>query len=202
MDSQEITLRWAQPSPADGAAFAHYMDIASEGGFRKLFGKRFEEIVGAAYMIPNHDLSYETALFAECEGKPVGMASGYTATAFAGFDQDALLRSAGPSRFRVSCALMLMAPMLRALHTYQAGDFYLEFLAVDADRRGQGIGAKLIGAMEAHANEVGSSQLAIDVSARNPNARRLYERQGFVLQSEWPRAKWIPTGVQRLSKTL
>lgn len=202
MTRHEECIRPANPIHEEGLKFAEYMDIASAGGFRTLFGKRYERIVSAVFLKPNHDLSYETARFAVREGKIIGMASGYSAVEFANFDQTALAQAAGPSAFRVNCACTLISPMLRFLHTYEVGDFYLQFLAVDKAARGQGIGTALIAAMETEAREKHATRLAIDVSARNPNARRLYERQGFARIASWPQARMLPKSVLRLVKDL
>jgi hypothetical protein len=67
----------AQPNVEDGRRFAHYMNEASHGLVRSLFGPHFERIIAEAFLSPGHDLSYETAVFAETEGRIVGMTSSY-----------------------------------------------------------------------------------------------------------------------------
>jgi GNAT superfamily N-acetyltransferase len=53
-------------------------------------------------------------------------------------------------------------------------------IAVEPDRRGQGIGGRLIEALVARAREAGAPGLCVSLSERNVNAARLYERVGFV----------------------
>jgi ribosomal protein S18 acetylase RimI-like enzyme len=167
-----------------------------------LFGKRFEEIISSAYLEPKHDLSYETALFAEIDGKVVAMASGYTAEQYQAFSKDVVKRCAGRSKLRIALIYAMIAPMMRFLHTYEDGDFYVEFLAVDEAHRGQGIGSKLLQAMEDRARVRQSTQLAIDVAARNKVAQRLYERYGFVTIARWPRSRLARPNILRMVKKL
>ena len=54
-------------------------------------------------------------------------------------------------------------------------------LSVLQKRRGQGVGTALLEAAEAEARRCGATSLRIRVDARNPGARRLYERMGFAV---------------------
>jgi len=167
-----------------------------------MFGPRFEEIVATAFRHPNHDLSYEYALFAELDGTVVGMASAYSAERYAQFSDAVLQRAAGRSAFRIACILTLIAPMWRFLHSYEQGDFYLQFLAVDEAHRGRGIGRALMNEMESRGRRYECTRFALDVSGRNPDAQRLYERQGLHVEARWPRLRILPAAVLRMAKTL
>ncbi len=52
-------------------------------------------------------------------------------------------------------------------------------LAVHRDFRGQGIGTKLLDAVEREAIRLACCKLTLEVQHENVNARRLYERVGF-----------------------
>jgi [ribosomal protein S18]-alanine N-acetyltransferase len=65
-----------------------------------------------------------------------------------------------------------------ALHGAFSG--YLQSIAVAPDARGQGIGSALLDFTEARVATV-SPNVFLCVSSFNPNARRLYERRGYVL---------------------
>ena len=79
MEKEPVILREANPTYDDGLAYARYVDVANEGGYRYALGRRYTDIVATAFTIPGHDLSYEHTVFADCHGAVVGMASGYTA---------------------------------------------------------------------------------------------------------------------------
>ncbi len=53
-------------------------------------------------------------------------------------------------------------------------------IAVDRDRRGQGIGRALMEGLVVSAEEAGEPALCLSVSDKNASAVRLYERVGFV----------------------
>ena len=55
----------------------------------------------------------------------------------------------------------------------------MDGIAVSAEVRGQGIGTRLLQAIEDHARVNGKSAVRLDVIDTNPGARRLYERFGF-----------------------
>ena len=57
---------------------------------------------------------------------------------------------------------------------------YVSDVAVRQDHRGQGIGAALLSAAEAHAREQGACWLRVDVLAANEGAASLYRRTGFI----------------------
>lgn len=61
----------------------------------------------------------------------------------------------------------------------EPGCLLMDGIAVAASARGQGIGTRLLEAIEAHARASGSDAIRLDVIDSNPGARRLYERFGF-----------------------
>jgi [ribosomal protein S18]-alanine N-acetyltransferase len=56
---------------------------------------------------------------------------------------------------------------------------HLLALAVDAQRRGQGIGRALLADVREHMRRQGAMRLKLDVRWDDPSARRFYARQGF-----------------------
>jgi len=203
METQSIIVRSAKSTHEDGTHFAHYVDIASEGQFRLLLGRQVTEILATAFSQPNHDLSYEHTVFAEVGDEVVGMASGYTAQQHRSSNNEPLKQAAGRRAFfRMACMFALATPVLRFLHSYDDGDFYVQFLAVDDAHRGQGIGSKLIQAMEDRARASRSTHFAIDVARRNKGAHRLYEHQGFKTIRQWPKTRFVRPNILRMTKTL
>ena len=151
-----------------------------EGEFLRLLGTRQPAQVGIA------------AIFAESGGVISGMASGFTAEQRRGFSKEPMKKSAGSAAFRIRLIKLLFAPIMRIVFTIPDSDYYVLALAVDTDARGMGIGSMLLEAMEERGREIGAARLALDVSAENEVARRLYERRGMMIESQWP--KRLPLG--------
>ena len=183
-------------------AYARYLDIAAEGFFRFMLGRRATEIIGKAYTQTQHNYSYENVIFAEHDNRIVGMASGFTAEQHRYFSDQPLKEAAGYQAFRMRVVKTLLAPMMRILNTLADGDYYLLSIATDQAYRGAGIGSTLMDAMEERAVASGSARLALDVSASNEGARRLYERRGMTVESQWPKRLVIPRlRFYRMTKT-
>ena len=195
-------LRAAEPTFDEGLAFARYLDEAAEGFFRFLLGSRAAEVVAGAYLQPDNDYSFQNVTFAEQGRAIVGMTSGFTAEQRRSFSNRPLTPAAGLPAFRLAALRLLCAPLFRVLETLAEGDFYLQAIAVDPKARGAGVGSGLMDFMEERARAGGSTRLALDVSAKNERARRLYERRGMSVESRWPRPPFLPTLFVRMAKPL
>lgn len=201
---QHVTmLRSANPSIDEGRLFARYLDIAAEGFFRFWLGRHVVDIVAAAFIQANHDLSYENVTFAVRDKVIVGMVSGYTSEQHRCSSGRPLKQAAGRSKLRMMVISILFAPILRIIDTINDGDFYLQAIAVDKELRGDSFGSAMLDYIEDRAIASGSTRLALDVSAKNEGARRLYERRGMTVASQWPRRLAIP-GLRflRMTKTI
>ena len=202
MDQSPITLRAAELTLEEGLLYARYIDEAAEGFFRLLLGRRSESIIAEAFTQPNHSYSYENVTFAEREGSVVGMASGYTAERHRSFSDEPLRRAAGSAALRMKCVRVLLAPLWRLLDTLADGDFYLQGIAVDSEHRGEGVGSVLMNHAEERARAGRSARLSLDVSAKNDGARRLYERRGMTVESQWPTLPFLPKMLVRMTRPL
>jgi len=203
MDQHSIDLRAAKPTINEGLICGNYLDEAAEGFFRIMLGRTFAEIIARAYPLPDHSYSYQNVIYAEYDKRIVGMALGFTAEQHHSFSDQPLKEAAGFRILRMTIMNLLFAPMLRILKTIADGDFYLLSMAVDKEFRGKGIGSILIDSIEERARASGSIRLSLDVSATNEGARRLYERRGMNIESQWPKRIPIP-GVKfyRMTKSL
>jgi ribosomal protein S18 acetylase RimI-like enzyme len=72
------------------------------------------------------------------------------------------------------------------------GDFYLQAIALNTELRGSGLGSALMDLAEEKAHISGSKRISLDVSADNHVARRMYERRGMFIESQWPKRLSIP----------
>ena len=203
MNQHSIVLRDANPTIDEGLVCGHYLDEVAEGFFRFMLGRRFAEIIARAYPRPNHSYSFQNVIYAECDKRIVGMALGFTAEQHHRFSDQPLKEAAGFRALRMTIVKIICAPMLRILETVADGDFYLLSMAVDKEYRGGGIGSGLIDIIEERARASGSTRLSLDVSANNEGARRIYERRGMNIESQWPKRIPLP-GVRfyRMTKSL
>jgi ribosomal protein S18 acetylase RimI-like enzyme len=195
-----VTLRAAKPIYKEGMVCARYLDEVAEGFFRFLLGRRFEAILGRAYLQPGHSYSFENVAFAERDGLIVGMSLGFTAARHREFSDRPLREAAGLTAWRMRAVMALCAPLMRMLNTLAEGDFYLLSVGIDEEHRGEGIGSLLVDSIEEQAHEAGSTRLSLDVAAKNVGARRLYERRGMIVESQWPKRLPLP-GIKLLRMT-
>lgn len=202
MSQYSIVLRSANPTFDEGLVFARYLDQAAEGFFRFMLGREVAHIVATVYAQPNHDLSFQNVTFAERDGVIVGMVSGFTAEQHRRSPDGLLRRAAGRWNLRMTAVSTLCAPLLRIIDTIADGDFYLQAIAVDRELRGEGVGSTLIDSVEDRAVASRSARLVLDVSAKNEGARRLYERRGMTVESEWPKFLFIPRILVRMTREL
>ena len=201
MNQHSIGLRDAKPTCNEGLMFAHYLNEAFEGLFRLMLGRQFADVVARAYTQPDHDFSYQNTIFAERDEAIVGMATGYTAEQHRR-SSNRPLKQAAANRVLQRIGVRMLCARLRFLGTHADGDFYLQAIAVDRELRGEGIGSALMDAIEEQARASGSTRLFLDAAARNEGARRLYERRGMSVESEWPRLPFMPPFIVRMTKPL
>ena len=81
----------------------------------------------------------------------------------------------------------LFAPLKRIIDSMSDGDFYIQAIAVSKELHGGGVGSVLMDSQEKQARMGGSTRLALDVSAKNENARRFYSNRGMNVESQWPK---------------
>lgn len=201
--SGSTTLRPADSSIDEGLLFARYLDVAADGAFRALLGREYDRVIGEAFLSPGHDLSYDTAMFAEMSGRVAGMVSGYTSQQHAQSSDQPLRSAAGFRMIRMAAFSMLGRGLKRFIKTVPDGDYYLQAIAVDDQHRGSGIGTMLLDHSEELARAGGCRRIALDVALNNAGARRLYEHRGMDVEATSPAILFIPsTRAQRMVKPL
>ena len=198
-----LRLRAAEPTLDEGLAFARYLDVAAEGFFRFMIGRRAEHIIATAFLQPDHDLSHQHVTFAEHEGAIVGMVTGYTAEQHRNSSRRPLEDAAGRHKLRMGVVLFLFASAMRVIDSMGDEDFYVQAIAVSKELHGAGVGSVLMDFLEEQARASGSTRLALDVSAKNAVARRFYSNRGMKIESRWPRRLPIPAlRLYRMAKIL
>jgi ribosomal protein S18 acetylase RimI-like enzyme len=197
-----IVLRAAEPTVDEGLVFARYLDEAAEGFMRFMLGRRAPRIIAEAYTWPDNEYSFQNVVFAEHDRRIVGMAAGFTAAEHRRFSDRPLKRAAGFPALRMRAVGLLCAPLLRILTSIPDGSFYLLAVAVEEEMRGRGLGSSLLDSAEERARLTGSSRLSLDVSVKNEDARRLYERRGMSVTARWPKVRLVPPLFVRMTKAL
>lgn len=64
-------------------------------------------------------------------------------------------------------------------------EYYIDTICVAPDARGRGIGTMLLHFAEQQAKKLGYTKLSLNVETEKTKARRLYEREGFVVTEPW-----------------
>jgi len=190
-----IVLRHARFDGADAAALAGALEMAADGAFSLLFGRRWESVLQAAVLHPGHELSLEHATLALDREETVGVIHGFLAGSTA--DMGSVLERVARwwPLLRAGIVTLAGRPVFRALEQHDPGDWYLQAVAVQPNRRRQGIGSRLLEAALAHARDSGAERITLDVDAANRRARTLYERYGFEVAGTSRRA-WLLGGLR------
>lgn len=193
----------AEPTHEHGHAFAGYMEAAAGGAFTLMLGSSYADVLADAYQEPGHDLSYERVTFATDAGSIVGMVSALSGEQHARSSPKPLVDAAGWRSVRMAALVTAGYPLFRFLDQIPKTDLYVQALAVDEARRGQGIGSRLLDRAEEQAVEDRRARLSLHVDVRNTGAMRLYERHGLAIEATSGKA-WLLGGeqVHRMAKSL
>ena len=201
-NENSVHLRPARPEYDEGLIFARYLDQAAEGFFQFMLGKNSKTIIANAFLELGHSLSFENVVFVEKDTRIVGMSSTFTGVKHRDFSDEPLMRAAKRNAIRMKLVRTLFAPLWRILESIPEEDFYIQSIAVEPDLRGAGIGSLLMKDIENRALVNGSSRLSLDVSAKNEGAKRLYKHREMTEVSVWPKSRYLPTFLVRMSKDL
>jgi ribosomal protein S18 acetylase RimI-like enzyme len=198
-----LELISARPTHEHGLAFAGYVETAAAGAFQLMLGHGFAEVLATAYLMPGHDLSFESVTFATDAGSIVGMVSAYSSEQHVRSTTKPLSDAAGWRILRMATFVAAGYPLFRFLDQIPDGDLYVAALAVSESQRGKGIGSRLLNHAEDQASGAGLSRLSLHVDVKNVGALRLYERHGLTIEATSGKA-WLIGGEQahRMAKPL
>ncbi len=129
--------------------------------------------------------SYRNAMILEDDGAPVSGIIGYSLP-----DDPVEIGPGFPAAFVPLQELENMAP----------GHWYVNVLATVPDRRGQGLGGRLLAHAEGVAKDQGCPGMAIIAFASNPGAVRLYQRTGYdeIARRVVEMPGWGPSGTEAI----
>ena len=158
----EIKIRKAIPDDAEFIALVIAMALASDE--RHEFYYVFKELAGREIS----QYSYRNVLIAEIGGKPVG--------AIVGYDGARLQELRAPI---YELIFKQTGAVVDIEDETEAGEFYLDSLAVLPEYRSCGVGRMLLCAMRDMAIKAGHEKVGLIVDFDNPRAEALYVSLGF-----------------------
>ncbi len=173
----QSTTRVRHATPEDARNLAKLIDIAGEGIPNWLWSRHYIDDKSPLdtgeerAKRPSGGFSYTNALIAEEEGMPVGMVLSYAINQAPDDDPRDLP--------------LPVAPFV-ALEKLSVGTWYVNALAVFANKRGSGTGSRLLQAAEDLALANGSKTMSIQVFEQNVGAVRLYTRLGYQIAAREP----------------
>ncbi|GCF94423.1 N-acetyltransferase [Enterococcus florum] len=132
-----------------------------------------KQAIMASYEDPTYRFGYDRGLVEEINGEIAGAVFGYPAKEEPIIDEP-LTRYLSSIGLSVDVKLFIDPEAT-------AGEWYLDSIAVNEAFRGQGIGSRLLKAVDQLATRDGETVIGLNVAKENPAAKRLYERQGFTV---------------------
>ncbi len=138
-----------------------------------------EAVLADLFARPGNRFSHQFAEVAEVGGRAVGLLIAYSSHLM-GRLAVAMGRQLAETRgvrgiLRLMPRVLPLAPFREA----EAGEYFINTLAVLPEFQGQGIGSRLLLRAEERAAGEGLSRCALSVEVENLRAKRLYERAGF-----------------------
>lgn len=168
MNRPNFIIRPARMQDAPAIAVAVAMAIGDEQTLRGYCGDDYLSVLTAIAQREGTQYSWQHAIVAQCDDKVVGAVVGY---------DGALLEQLREGTFAVLRQLISRTPKLA--NETEAGEYYLDSIAVMPEYQGVGIGSALIDAFCKRALAQGHKQVGLIVDFDNPTAERLYTSQGF-----------------------
>lgn len=147
-----------------------------EVDFLTSFGEKTTvEVLEKAVLDPTYRYGYPRGIVKEINGEVAGITFGYLAEEEAIIDQGLV---------EVLHEMDLPpAKIFTDLETYPE-EWYLDMIVVNEKYRGLGIGTQLLEAVNTVAKEQGANKIGLCVDFGNPQAQKLYKRQGFKVVGE------------------
>jgi ribosomal protein S18 acetylase RimI-like enzyme len=182
-----ISLRPAVPEDAGAAAGLIYETMGTLGDY--LFGQTKSEdtvrVLSILFRRKGHLLSFQNSVVAETSGEIVGIAQ-----AMPGAD---LWKAAVGLAWACGAGLGWGSALRLAWRGFpltrepdaEAGEFYVETLAVAASHRNRGIGRVLLADAGRRGKALGFPVCSLSVMLINPDALRFYQREGFRIDRKW-----------------
>ena len=168
MKNPKITIRAAGREDAAAIAEVVAMAIGDQVALHDYCGERYLDVLTEVAQTDGTQYSWRNALVAEVDGVVAGAIVGY---------DGALLGRLREGTFGVVRKHTGRTPTIP--DETEAGEFYLDSVAVFAKFRGVGVGRALLKALRDKAFAEGHQRVGLIVDTDNPQAERLYTSIGF-----------------------
>ncbi|NLJ48106.1 MAG: GNAT family N-acetyltransferase, partial [Candidatus Atribacteria bacterium] len=164
--------------------FAKLIVISAPLFFPALLGPHLDNFIENVYKKPGNLFSHEHAWFAEIQGKTTGMLLGYSGE---------VKRNQGLStgllffkhfiKFGFFQKIIFLLKTQNFFPKIKRDDFYISNLAVFPEYQNRGIGTSLLKFAESEALSNRCVNMVLDVEAENQRAIKLYQKNGYVMES-------------------
>ncbi len=168
MNTAKITVRSARKSDAPIIAQVVAMAIGDEIALCNYCGKNYLAVLTEIARRKGTQYSWQNAYIAEFDGSVAGAVVGY---------DGAKLKELRDGTLAIIREHTGRIPTI--VDETEAGEYYLDSVAVMPKSRGLGVGTLLIDVFCKNAFSEGAKQVGLIVDMENPTAERLYTSQGF-----------------------
>ena len=168
MNNLSIKIREAGKEDSPFIAQAVAMAIGDETALKKYCGEDYITLLSKIAENEKSQYSYTNCLIAEIDGTTAGAVVGY---------DGAMLHELRATTYSIIYNELGRTPSIP--DETEAGEFYLDSLAVLPKYRGIGIGRQLITAIRDKAFSAGHNRVGLIVDFDNPRAEALYTSLGF-----------------------
>ena len=175
MHTSNIATRPATKSDALMIAEAVAMAIGDKRSLVNYCGEDYLAVLTAIATAEGTQYSWQNAIVAEYDGSIVGAVVGYNGALLGKLREGTL-----------AIVRTMTGRMPSVVDETEAGEYYLDSLAVVPEYRGKGVGVALLRAFCRRAFAEGAKRVGLIVDIENPNAERLYTAEGFVSVGERP----------------
>lgn len=163
-----INIRQAQKSDSTIIAHAVAMAIGDEDAVKNYCGDNYIALLKKISESEHTQYSYKNTLIAETDSSIAGVIIGYDGTC---------LHELRSATYPIIYNELKRTPSIP--DETEAGEFYIDTIAVLPEHRKKGIGKQLIQAMCKKAFSEGHKRVGLIVDHNNPHAEKLYTSLGF-----------------------
>lgn len=175
--------------PEDAAHFAELVILTSPVLFPTLFGSTVKNLMKKLFKHRRHYFSFDHSYFIEVGGRTAGMAQLHKRMPGRKEKVRLGLLLLKYLRWRFPSKAVNLLKSERIMWLAGGNECYLSNVAVYPEFRGQGLGTKLLEAVELEARSIGKKRIVLKAETHNKKAINLYERLGYRIEKELPSLK-------------